>query len=82
MGVSEERNKDYNDKVIEDSRSEKSAAVSPGDIEQGELSEELDEGGVSKEKKEIWIQHEEHSNGKVGSHGDLDTTTADNKPLE
>lgn len=82
MGVSEERNKDYNDKVIEDSRSEKSVAVAPGDIERGHISEELDEGGVSNEKKEIWIQHEEHSIGKMGNHGVLNTTTTDNKTLE
>ncbi|ORZ09628.1 hypothetical protein BCR42DRAFT_120876 [Absidia repens] len=65
MGVSEERNKDYMDKVIEDSRSERSAAVSPGDIEQGDTSGELDESIKGNEKQEIWVQHEEHSNDKV-----------------
>ncbi|KAG4081259.1 hypothetical protein H8356DRAFT_1352188 [Neocallimastix lanati (nom. inval.)] len=65
MGVSEERNKDYNDKVIEDFRSEKSAAAV------GELSEEPDER--DEHSKEIWFQHEEHSNGMIKA-GNVDTS--------
>ncbi|KAI8338882.1 major facilitator superfamily domain-containing protein [Chlamydoabsidia padenii] len=80
MGVSEERNKDYNDKVIEDSRSVNSVPVGPGDIEKSDILEQTDEV-VDHAKEKICVQHEEHSNGKIIGDDDLGTTNELARPI-
>ncbi|KAI8085042.1 major facilitator superfamily domain-containing protein [Halteromyces radiatus] len=82
MGVSEERNKDYLDKVIEDSRSERSAAVSPCDIERGaDSDEQMNEGKIQSDMndKNIWIQHNEHPITQITDNTQMDLKSIHSK---